>query len=77
MCHCISHIGFWVPDKVWEKAINPFWYSASLCLVCFVSQADEKLIKWDNQIKFYPISLRTHLENTDFAELIKGNHKDI
>jgi hypothetical protein len=61
MCHHVNAIGFHVPNAVWLAAVHRHWQNSILCLSCFVSQADEKLIAWDEGIVFYPVSLRTHL----------------
>lgn len=67
MCHRISSVGFHVPDAVWEAAVHPHWRNSVLCVQCFIAQADEKLLRWDEEIRFFPVSLRSHLE--EFAGL--------
>jgi hypothetical protein len=58
-------IGFTVPDEVWEQVRHPAMLGDTMCLSCFVAMADEKLIEWDREIKFWPVSLRTlHSEPT-------------
>ena len=62
MCHHESAVGFHVPDDVWKAALHPHWRQAILCVACFAASADRRLISWDSEIRFYPVSLRTHLE---------------
>lgn len=62
MCQRISPVGFHVPTEVWQACVHPHWQNSVLCLGCFISQADEKLIAWDRHITFYPVSLKSHLE---------------
>lgn len=64
MCQRISSVGFHVPDEVWRACVHPSRQNDVLCLCCFISMADEKLVPWDKHIAFYPVSLRSHLENT-------------
>ena len=64
MCHQISSVGFWVPDEIWKTSVHPHWQHSVLCLNCFISQADEKLVTWHKEIKFYPVSLVDHLGRT-------------
>ncbi len=61
-CGHINHVGFIVPDKIWNKAIPSFFQNSILCLRCFATFADEALIEWEKDIKFYPISLKKHLK---------------
>ena len=60
-CQQISPVGFYVPNKVWTAVVHPFFQNSILCLRCFISRADEKLIAWDEVIKLYPVSLASHL----------------
>lgn len=63
LCHRVSPIGFHVPDDFWQVAVPHPWRSTVLCIGCFVSFADERLLPWDRVITFYPVSLRTHLQD--------------
>lgn len=56
-------MSFHVPREIWQMAVNPHWQNSVLCLMCFISQADEKLIRWEQGIRFLPTSLRTQLED--------------
>ena len=62
LCHKVVKIGFHVPDNIWEAVVHPSRINDIHCLSCFTERADEKMIAWDNDIEFYPISLRTHIE---------------
>lgn len=60
MCHEVSRVGFWVPNEMWLKASRKGFEDAIVCLSCFTRIADEKLLDWDSEIKFYPVSAVTH-----------------
>jgi hypothetical protein len=60
-CNRISAVGFWVPNKVWLASVPKHLQNGILCVSCFVTHADERLVPWDAEIQFYPVSLRTHL----------------
>lgn len=68
-CHRISPIGFFVPNEIWEVVVHPSLQDSILCLSCFTSRADEKLIPWDKEILFFPVSFYTHLMLTREMEL--------
>ena len=61
-CHQICSVGFWVPDEMWKAVIHPQFVNSPLCLACFVSRADEKVVAWDKVIELYPASLCSHLK---------------
>jgi hypothetical protein len=61
VCHKISSVGFHVPNELWLAVVHPQFNNSILCLNCFISYADEKQAKWDRVIKFYPVSLASHL----------------
>lgn len=69
MCHRYSPIGFHVPDWLWQLAVHPHWQNSILCLGCFIQGADEKLLRWDRHITFYPVSLASHLEEVRGVEV--------
>ena len=60
-CQEVSPVGFHVPNEVWEAVVHPQFVHSILCVRCFVSRADEKLVAWDESIEFYPVSFVTHL----------------
>ena len=61
-CHHISPISFAVPDEVWNAVIHPQFVNSILCLSCFASRADEKMVRWCRDITFYPTSMATLVE---------------
>lgn len=60
LCHEISRVGFWVPNKVWAATVHEHFRESIICLRCFTRLADEKQVQWDAGIKFYPVSWITH-----------------
>ena len=62
MCFDVIRVGFKVPDQVWRDAIPGHLVTQTVCLSCFTRLADEKMLKWDDQIEFFPVSLPTSLE---------------
>lgn len=58
-CHRISPVGFHSP--IWEQVSGP-WANDILCVACFAVLGDERGLKWEEDLEFYPISLVTHLE---------------
>lgn len=63
LCFRVNSVGFFVLDEIWKNAIPPEFHSKVICISCFTHLADEKLIPWDDNIQFYPISMCTHLGN--------------
>jgi hypothetical protein len=61
LCNRVSPVGFWVPNECWEAVVHWSRINDIHCLSCFIARADEKLIRWDREIKFYPVSLALHL----------------
>lgn len=61
VCHKVSPVEFSVPNSFWKIAVPDYFRNAVVCLQCFISFADERLLAWDEVIKFYPKSLRTHI----------------
>lgn len=54
-CWKPSAVGFSVPDEVWEQVTG--WTGLGvLCLGCFTALADERLVEWDREIEFWPVS---------------------
>lgn len=62
LCHRVVRVGFWVPDYIWAEVVHPSRINDIHCLECFTVRADEKLIDWSKDIRFYPVSLRLHLQ---------------
>jgi len=61
ICYKVNPVGFDVPNIVWHEVIPHQYRQDIICLSCFIHLADEKLISWDRDIKFYPVSLNSHL----------------
>jgi len=61
VCHHVSPVGFHVPDDLWLVAVPNYFRNTVMCMYCFASFADERMLPWDENITFYPVSLRTHL----------------
>lgn len=61
MCNQPIRVSFWVPDAIWYEAIHPSLNNSTICLNCFVTRADEKLLEWDKDIKFYPMSMHEQM----------------
>lgn len=59
-CNRYSPVGFHVPNETWDLAVPNQFHESPLCIMCFATMADERLIEWDKEIVFYPISLATH-----------------
>ncbi len=64
MCHDIIHVGFLATKELWEECIRQHYQHSSICLRCFARVADEKLLAWEKGVTLFPMSLRTHLDNT-------------
>jgi len=60
LCYHPNPVGFDVPDDVWAAVVPSEYRNRVVCLPCFVRLADEKLIAWDTDIQFYPVSVATH-----------------
>jgi hypothetical protein len=74
-CGRRSGVGFNVPTEVWIAAVPAHYRGGALseggllCIVCFAAFADERLIPWDEEITFHPVSLRTSLHGAGIALL--------
>jgi len=62
LCNEVSRIGFHVPDKVWALTVHASQIEDIICLRCFTRLADERGVRWDKHIKFFPISQITAYE---------------
>ena len=71
-CNHSSPVGFSVTDEIWEASVPVRFRDAVLCIGCFTRFADEAGVQWDRDIKFYPISLVTHLGG---GELVVGREE--
>ena len=63
LCHEVSRVGFHVPDEVWKLSVHVSQQNNLICLRCFTRLADERGVRWDDDIKFYPVS--------QFAKLVE------
>ena len=70
LCHRVSPVGFWVPNEIWEQVVHHSQLHSIHCLTCFIERADEKLIDWSKNIKFYPVSLRSHIADLKLEGLL-------
>ena len=61
LCYQINVVGFHVPTDVWAAVIPENVRNRVVCLSCFTRLADEKLVEWDRDIQFFPVSLASHL----------------
>lgn len=61
MCYHPNAIGFQVPDSIWEVIVPTDKQTSVICLACFTRLGDEKLVKWDEDIEFFPVSFVSHL----------------
>lgn len=58
-CRCCwqpSPVSFFVSDEVWVAAVQPEFRHTVLCIGCFARFADERLVEWDREIEFFPVS---------------------
>ncbi len=60
LCYQVSRVHFSVPNDIWELAVHRSRINDIHCLNCFTSQADERGVQWDKEIKLYPVSWVTH-----------------
>lgn len=60
LCHEVSRVMFEVPNEIWKLAVHISQVNTILCLRCFTRLADERGVKWDENIRFYPVSWITH-----------------
>ena len=60
LCYHVNAVGFSVPDETWAAVVPEHVRDKVVCLSCFARLADEKLIEWDRDIEFFPVSMATH-----------------
>ncbi len=65
LCHEVSRVGFHVPKNIWLFAVQKFHWDSIICLRCFTRLADERGVRWDQDIKFYPVSWISHVESCE------------
>lgn len=71
VCYHVNPVGFYVPDEIWRSVVPEALRASVLCLACFARLADEKLIRWEQEIEFFPVSLVSHLRAVNDAA---GSH---
>ena len=59
LCYHVNAVGFQVPRKIWIAVVPKHVRECVVCLHCFTRLADEKQIKWEADIQFFPVSLVT------------------
>lgn len=62
LCYHVNTVGFRVPDRIWRAIVPEVAQESVVCLACFTRLGDENTVQWDTVIKFYPVSLATHLD---------------
>lgn len=58
-CFHIMPIDYHVTDEIWYEVVPTLLNNSIICLNCFTSWADEKLLPWDKEIEMRPTSLHT------------------
>jgi hypothetical protein len=61
-CNDLSPVGFHARDDIWVRVAGEHWRWSILCLRCFAALGDEKGIRWEEGMEFYPSSFATHSE---------------
>lgn len=59
LCRICLHenpVGFVVPDSIWDAVVPEDLRNSVVCLSCFASIGDDKMIDWDRDIQFFPVS---------------------
>ncbi len=69
-CCRISAVGFYSP--LWRSVAGEHWRHGILCVACFAALGDERGIVWEQGMKFYPVSLRSHLAYLDEPAAAEG-----
>jgi hypothetical protein len=63
LCHSVNRVGFIADSAVWEAVVPEPFRDSVVCLGCFTRIADEKLIAWEDEMEFFPISLASVLRD--------------
>jgi len=64
VCQREYAIDFLVSKEIWELATHHSQRESLICLDCFVRMADARFVKWDKDIKFFPVSLISHIKKS-------------
>ncbi len=84
-CQRVSPIGFFSPHETW-KLVAGSWADSILCVMCFAALGDEKHVRWEEDIEFFPVSYATlHAmrgprlvaQTGEWWAEIKGWHDDV
>lgn len=59
LCNEVSRVMFHVPDEIWKLAVHVSQLDDIICLHCFTRLADERGVKWEKNIEFFPVSQAT------------------
>lgn len=62
ICYHVNPVGFSVPDRIWRAAVPVKFRNNVVCITCFQRLADEKLIPWDDEIEFWPVSMASFVK---------------
>jgi len=65
ICGNVNTVGFNVPEDIWKIIIPTDKQNSVVCLSCFTKLGDQKMIEWDKNIEFFPVSLVVHLKLLD------------
>lgn len=57
ICYRVNRIGFKVSDRVWLDVVPANVRNKVVCLDCFSRIGDSKMVAWDQDIEFFPVSL--------------------
>ena len=61
-CQRVVIVDFRVSDELWEAVVHPSLRRTYMCIECFASRADEKLIDWAAGIELFPLSLAAQIK---------------
>lgn len=77
ICGHLHKIDFAVPNEIWDACIHPSRKLDKICINCFMERADEQMLKWEENIQFFPHSMATQLEiQKQYLERIKMLESD-
>lgn len=62
LCYTENPIGFNVPDEVWRTIVPEQVVNSVVCINCFTRMGDAKMVQWDKDIEFWPVSRFTFLQ---------------
>lgn len=56
-CQSIIVVDIGVSNEMWKAVVHPSLRNTYMCINCFASRADEKMIDWAKEIELRPLSL--------------------